>query len=283
MKKIGMVIVNYNDYETTIKLINNVKNYKKLDLIVIVDNNSKDDSVSKIKEYTDDRIILLQNKENKGYASGLNIGAKYLNKYLKNCNIIFSNSDVIISKEEDIINLSNTIDDEIKVAGPIIKQNNEISRGWILPTTKDEVLFNLPLISRKLRKKVLYKEEIYNNIITQVDVVSGCFFVIDGKTLKDINYFDENTFLYYEENILAKKIKDINKREAINNNVSIIHEHSETIDKNITKINKYKRLKESQRYYVKQYLNANIIDLFFLFITNKLSLIILYVRCLIKK
>lgn len=283
MKKIGMVIVNYNDYETTIKLINNVKNYKKLDLIVIVDNNSKDDSVSKIKEYTDDRIILLQNKENKGYASGLNIGAKYLNKYLKNCNIIFSNSDVIISKEEDIINLSNTIDDEIKVAGPIIKQNNEISRGWILPTTKDEVLFNLPLISRKLRKKVLYKEEIYNNIITQVDVVSGCFFVVDGKTLKDINYFDENTFLYYEENILAKKIKDINKREAINNNVSIIHEHSETIDKNITKINKYKRLKESQRYYVKQYLNANIIDLFFLFITNKLSLIILYVRCLIKK
>ena len=33
--KSGMVIVNYNDYETTIKLINNVKDYKIIEEYLI--------------------------------------------------------------------------------------------------------------------------------------------------------------------------------------------------------------------------------------------------------
>ena len=52
MKKVGFLIINYNDYKTTIKLLENIKNYKILDLIVIVDNNSNDDSVKEIKKYT---------------------------------------------------------------------------------------------------------------------------------------------------------------------------------------------------------------------------------------
>ena len=40
--KTGIVILNYNDYETTKEMINNIKNYKSLDHIIIVDNNSGD-------------------------------------------------------------------------------------------------------------------------------------------------------------------------------------------------------------------------------------------------
>ena len=39
MSKIGMVILNYNDYETTYDMIQQIKDYKILDHIVIVDNN----------------------------------------------------------------------------------------------------------------------------------------------------------------------------------------------------------------------------------------------------
>ena len=38
---IGMVIVNYNDYKTTERLLNNVKDYKILQEIVVVDNKSR--------------------------------------------------------------------------------------------------------------------------------------------------------------------------------------------------------------------------------------------------
>ena len=50
MRKLAMVIINYNDYDTTKKLIDNIKNYKVLDKIIIVDNASTDNSYNKIKK-----------------------------------------------------------------------------------------------------------------------------------------------------------------------------------------------------------------------------------------
>lgn len=282
MTKLGMVIVNYNDYHMTLELLNNIKNYKCLDKIVIVDNKSTDKSLKILKEYENSKIIVLEALENKGYAAGMNIGARYLNENLKDCNIIFSNSDIIISKEEDLIKLSNDIKENIAVVGPTIVQNRELNRGCMISTIDDEIKFNLPLISRKYLKENLYDEKHYEDDISLVGFVSGCFFCVSGKVLEDVDYFDENTFLYYEELILAKKLEKLDLQEAVDNNVVVIHNHSVTIDKNIARINKYKILKKSQRYYVKEYLRADEKELKKLDFTRNLSLILLYIRCLFK-
>lgn len=282
MKRLGMVIVNYNDYKTTIELLKSVKDYKCLDSIVVVDNKSTDDSIKHLKKYEDKKVIIIEASDNKGYAAGLNIGAKFLNKKYNDCNIIFSNSDIIISKEEDLKKLSNDITDKVVVVGPTIVQKNEISRGWMLPSISDEIKFNLPYISRKYRKNVLYNDDYYNNDLSLVGVVSGCIFCVSGSALKEVDYFDENTFLYYEEQILSKKLKDRNLQVAVDNNVVVIHNHSVTIDKNVKRINKYKILKESQRYYVKEYLHASDNELKKLNFTKNLSLILLYIRCFFK-
>lgn len=280
-QKIGMVIINYNDFQTTKKLLKNVKNYQCLDKIVIVDNHSSDNSVKELKKEENEKIVVIEKNKNNGYASGMNTGAKYLIKELGECHIIFSNSDIIINNEEDIKNLSSTITKEIKVVGPTIIEHEKYNRGWHQTTANQEILFNLPGISRYLKKKLLfYKEEHFQKKISLVDVVSGCFFLIESKTLEQINYFDEKTFLYYEELILAKKLQKIGKKEGINNEVKIIHNHSVTIDKSIKRINKYKILKESQKYYVKSYLKANKLQMGLLYLTNKISLGLLYIRCL---
>ena len=282
MTKLGIVIVNYNDYKTTIELLNNIKDYKCLTSIVIVDNCSTDESVKHLKKYENKKICILEAKENKGYAAGLNIGAKYLNEKHKKCNIIFSNSDIIISKEEDLKKLSDDIKENIAVVGPTIVENKALNRGWKMPTVKDEIKFNLPLISRKYRKENLYTDEYYQGNLSTVGVVSGCFFCVSGEALKKVDYFDEVTFLYYEEQILAKKLEKIGLTEAVDNNVVVIHNHSVTIDKNVKRINKYKILKTSQRYFVKKYLNANDNELKKLNFTKNLSLILLYIRCFFK-
>ena len=75
--KTGIVILNYNDSENTIKMIEQIKDYKCFSKIVIVDNCSTDDSVEKITPYIRNHIVLLEAKKNKGYASGNNIGLKY--------------------------------------------------------------------------------------------------------------------------------------------------------------------------------------------------------------
>ena len=113
-------------------------------------------------------------------------------------------------------------------------------------------------------------------------MVSGCFFCVSGKVLEEVDYFDEATFLYYEEQILSKKLEEKDYQVAVDNNVVIIHNHSVTIDKNINKVNKYKELKKSQRYFVKEYLQATEKELKWLDFTNKLSLVILYIRCFFK-
>lgn len=283
MTKLGMVILNYNDYKTTISLLESIKDYKCLNLIAVVDNNSSDNSSKYLKKYDSKKIKILKTDKNGGYAYGLNYGAKYLNKQLGKCNIIFSNSDVIISKEEDLKQLSSDIGKHsIALVGPTIVENKSLNRGWMMPTIKDEIKFNLPFVSRKYLKEIRYDEEHYQEDLSIVGVVSGCFFCCSGEVLEQIGYFDENTFLYYEEQILSKKLEKIDKQVAVDNKVVIIHNHSVTIDKNINKINKYKILKNSQRYFVENYLYATKKELKWLNFTNKLSLIILYIRCFFK-
>ena len=282
-KKIGMVIVNYNDFENTNRLINNIKNYKCLDDIVIVDNNSTDDSFKKLKKVEKENITIIKNNSRK-YSSGLNIGAQFLVKKLGKCNIIFSNSDIIIKKEKDLINLSETITEDIVVVGPTIDEHGILNRGWHLPTVNQEILFNIPLLSRYYKKKyLLYKDSDYQKATTLVDVVSGCFFMVDSEFLKKVDYFDEKTLLYYEEQILAEKVKQAKKRECINNKIIIYHDHSVTIDKSIKRIEKQRILKESQRYYIKTYKKTNIIQILLLYITDYLYRSALYIRYLIRK
>jgi GT2 family glycosyltransferase len=52
-------------------------------------------------------------------------------------------------------------------------------------------------------------------------------------SLEKINYFDENVFLYYEENIISQKLKKIKEKIVINSDIEIIHKHSLTINKSL--------------------------------------------------
>ncbi len=49
--------------------------------------------------------------------------------------------------------------------------------------------------------------------------------------LQKVNFFDENTFLYYEENIIAKKLKQVGYKIMLHSDIFVFHNHSVTIDK----------------------------------------------------
>ena len=288
-KKIGFIIINYNDYESTKKLLWNIKDYKCLDLIVVVDNNSTDDSFNKLKKLktlSNKNIDFIKTNENGGYAKGLNFGARYALKKLKKANLIFSNSDIIVNSEDDIKKLSSDINNHgigIGVVGPTIVERDKLNRGWKMPSVNDEIKANLPLISRYFNKSRYYSDDYYKGHNSFVSVVSGSFFMVDGDLLKDIDFFDENTFLYYEENIFSKKIEKTHRKVAVDNDVRVIHNHSVTIDKNFKRVEKYKELKKSQRYFVSEYLDASGFQLFLLDATNKLSLFVLHIRNLFRR
>lgn len=281
---IGIVVLNYNDYETTITFVEQIKDYSCLQHICIVDNASTDGSIEKLQLYQSHKLHIICSKSNQGYSSGNNLGAKYLIEERK-CDYIFiSNPDIEVT-EKAMEEMIKTIQENNQVAllGPTIYENGEINRGWKLPSTTNDILSNLPSIYKIARKKLLYKEDKYDTALTKVDVVSGCFFLIKSSILKEFNYFDENTFLYYEENILGMKLKANNYSSFVLNNIRVIHHHSVSIDKSFNHLHKIKILKESQRYYQKNYNNASFIGIIGLYITYYIYMVLSYITIALKQ
>ena len=259
--KNAIVIINYNDYKTTLRLFENIKTYKCLDMIVIVDNSSTDDSYSNLKKIKSKNLSVIHTSQNRGYSGAINFGCDYILKKYKKCNIAISNSDIIVNRETDLKELFSYVSDGNVVVGPTIIQKNEVSRGWKLPTIKDDIASNLPNHRKYEKKHLLYPASHYSDDTSKVDAVSGSFFIINSDFYKQMDKFDDNVFLYYEENILGKRVKQLNKQTIIINKISVIHDHSLTIDKNLSKIKKYNMLKKSQYYYEKKYNKSNIIML----------------------
>jgi GT2 family glycosyltransferase len=280
--KTGLVLVNYNDYDEIKKFIDSIYTYHIISKIVIVDNKSTDDSLIKLKKIENNKIIILENTSNKGYGSGINLGSKYLIELYGECNIIVSNSDIIIDSEKSIKELLNGLN-TCSLVAPLVIEKNNYNRGWKLINSFQEGLLNLPIISKKLKNKILYyKDDYYKNKKVFVDVVSGCFFIIKSQALKDADYFDENMFLYYEENTIATKLKNNNQKILLDTSVNVIHNHSVTIDKSVSTIRKFKLLKRSQRYYYKTYQKTSIFGMLWLYLTSYLTLLLIIIREKIK-
>lgn len=279
---IGMVIVNYNDYETTKRLLDNVKDYKVLKEIVVVDNKSTDNSLEELRKLKNKKITIIDSGENKGYSYALNVGCKYLIDKYKSLNIVISNSDIIIDNELDIKDLNSYISTKNVIVGPTIIQGNDLNRGFKIPTPWQDIKQNIVFFGKRvLAKELSYPDNYYHKDISKVDTVSGCFFMISSKHLEDMGYFDENVFLYYEENIMGIKTKKLGKNIIVCNNVDVIHDHSVSIDKSLKRIKKYDILKTSQEYFEKNYNGANKIELFFLKVFRYLTRILLLIKYLV--
>ena len=277
-----MVIVNHNDYETTKRLLDNVKDYKVLKEIVVVDNKSTDNSLEELRKLKNKKITIIDSGENKGYSYALNVGCKYLIDKYKSLNIVISNSDIIIESELDIKDLNSYISTKNVIVGPTIIQGNDLNRGFKIPSPWQDIKQNIVFFGKRvLAKELSYPDNYYHKDISKVDTVSGCFFMISSKHLEDMGYFDENVFLYYEENIMGIKTKKLGKNIIVCNNVDVIHDHSVSIDKSLKRIKKYDILKTSQEYFEEKYNGASKIELFFLKVFRYLTRFLLLIKYLV--
>lgn len=219
---VGIVILNYNSSKLTLKLLKDLEDIKEVKKIIIVDNNSQDDSVETIRKVINKKIILIENKENRGYASGNNIGIKYLINNFKKINYItILNPDIEISNKNIFIILKKFLEKnkEAGIIAPLMFLNGKYLESlisWKMPEKFDN-LFNCLGITKKIVDIFQKKKE--------RNVIPGSFLFFKKETIKKINYLDEGTFLYYEENILAQKLKEIEKKMLIVSNINYNHVH----------------------------------------------------------
>ena len=269
--KIALIVLNYNDYVTTSKYINFIKHYSLIDNVIVVDNCSTDNSYEKLKIYESDKIDVIKSDKNGGYAYGNNYGIRYAKEQYKPDYLIISNPDVFF--EENIIEIMKKFieeNDNIGIVSPTVinNQNSNMPVAWKLPGYWENSFSMIIILNKFLNKKNYYKEDYFTGEFSVVDVIPGSFFMIKSDVFYEINLFDEKTFLFGEENILAYKLNKKGYKNIILNNIFYNHEHSASINKSFnTLIAKYNILYNSLKYYNKEYLNTSIFKdiIFFMF------------------
>ena len=94
MPNTSIIILTYNNLEFTKACIESIKKYTEPDTyeIIVVDNNSEDDTVSYLKELKD--ITLICNEKNEGFPKGCNIGIAHAQK---ENDILLLNNDTIVT------------------------------------------------------------------------------------------------------------------------------------------------------------------------------------------
>jgi len=233
-KSVAIIILNWNGWRDTIECLeslyqNNYQNYS----VIVVDNNSDDESVQKIKEYcngeikvespffnydsskkpinfvettpnldikihdfktSSGRLILVKNDKNEGFAEGNNIGIRYAINNLNSDYILLLNNDTVVDKNFLVEMLKVAEnDDKIGVAGPKIYYYDEPNKIWFA--------------GGKISWKCCRGLNIGNNEIdagqyekvTEVEYVSGCAFLIKKEVVEKVGLFEKIFFLYFEE------------------------------------------------------------------------------------
>lgn len=264
MKNI-VIVLNYNDADQTIDFCKYVSLYQIIDVILIVDNNSTDDSMAQFKLLESEKIKIIQAKENQGYAAGNNIGMKYVLEYYSKSNIVISNPDIYISEDNLIKILKALSSPNIGLSTGIIynRYGNVVSNyGWKLPTYWKLIGSNFLLIYKimKMKNKGLYLSKLLiSEDISYIkcDCVPGCFFCTTSDVIKKIGMLDERTFLYGEENILGYKLKEYGYDVCIINDTRVNHIEGHSIIKQFnSKLKRRKITKASLKIYLEFYLKV---------------------------
>lgn len=260
---LGIVILNFNTKKLTEAATKNVLNISSDIRIVIVDNNSSDDSWEYLsKKFIDNpQITLVQNKENLGYAKGNNIGILELIKNTEIKYVGIMNPDVKILTKMSLDNCLKILEkfDNIASINPTMVLNDMISLdflSWKIPKKYDDIFLSFSILKR-IYNPVKYKNFLlkkYDDIFfVEGEVLPGSFFIMKKEVFQKINFFDENTFLYCEERILGAKLKKINMKQAILVNDFYKHDHQHKEKSFKSEIFHMKELNKSRIYYNNKY------------------------------
>jgi GT2 family glycosyltransferase len=226
---LSIIILSYNTSKITIDCLKSIFQDKGLifDLnkindknlvpteIIIIDNNSKDDSVSQIEKFS---VKLIKNKFNAGFAKANNQGLKIA----KGNYILFLNSDTIIlhSAISQSLNWLCSHPEASICTAQLLNKDKTIqaSGGFFLNLLNIKTwclnLDDLPLINKLIKPLHPHTPNFYTHDKFylqdhQQDWVTGAFMMVRNSQLKNTHGFDENYFMYGEEVELSYRLKKL--------------------------------------------------------------------------
>lgn len=311
----GVVVLNYNnavDIKVCVDSIVKHLNLQEVKLVV-VDNGSSQkiyDEVglflkTRFSEYREIEyggedspkvltgLTYVRIKENLGYARGNNVGLQLLFADTSVSHVLIINSDIILT--EDILPSLLSVFSFKKNVGAVspllYKPDGGIDYCCARNSlSKKELLLTFSYVFQKKYSVVLDKQRILKKDpqllkcdYVNIELPSGSCMLFRKDTLENINGFDEHTFLYYEENILYKRLSKLGYSSYLLPSVGCIHVGGATTNKIKTAYFLKKCNYKSLMYYLKSYEDCTHFELLYMKLTGGMRLLRLKLGMLYRK
>ncbi|MDP4283958.1 MAG: glycosyltransferase family 2 protein [Bacteroidota bacterium] len=222
---VDIVIINWNSNGYLQKCIHSIlssDNIHYVKMVYIIDNNSDDASVDHIQ--LNNKIEIIRNKENRGFAKGCNQGFKLCTAPY----VLLLNPDTQLlntTLEDCILFMGN--ETEIDILGcRLLNDNGKISPSCARFPTPVKLFmdsFGLPKVFPSIVKPAILMTEWDHKNSQYVNQVMGAFMFMRHSVFDKIGYFDERFFVYYEELDFSKRLFEFGGKSYFNTNISIIH------------------------------------------------------------
>ncbi len=202
--KLSIIIISYNTRDFLQKCLASLRENisKKIEYeVIVVDNDSKDDSIEMVKKEFPE-VILIKNERNLGFAKANNVGLKKA----KGDYVLFLNSDTVVPKNT-IEYMLNFMDKNANVGASTCKVllvNGQIDdashRGFPTPWNAICHFSNLSKIFPKVKLFNGYNLSFMDlNSVHKIDALAGAFMLVRRKAGQDANWWDEDYFFYGED------------------------------------------------------------------------------------
>jgi GT2 family glycosyltransferase len=255
--QLSVIILNYNvRYFLEQCVLSVQKALSTIDAeIIVIDNNSSDESCAMIKELFPN-IKLIENEENLGFPKGNNIGvAQAKGEY-----ICILNPDTVVAEDtfEKILNFVTLSavevpNSEIGIIGCKLIDGTgnflpESKRGVPTPWVAFTKIFGLYKISNVFGK--YYAQHLTENQSGKVDILVGAFMVMKRELYNEIGGFDENCFMYADDIDLSYMAIKKGKANYYFHETTVIHYKGESTIRD----SKYmKRFQEAMKFFYKKH------------------------------
>lgn len=201
--KVAIVILNWNGKKILEQFLPSVVEFSEEATIYVADNASTDKSIPYLKEKFN-KVTIIQNKTNGGYAKGYNDALKNVTEDL----LVLLNNDVEVTQNwlQPIINEFKRDDSLIAAQPKILDFNNKryfeyagAGGGFI-----DQLGY--PYCRGRIFNTIEKDKGQYNDI-NKIFWASGACFIVRSNEFKELNGFDENFFAHQEEIDLCWRIQ----------------------------------------------------------------------------
>ncbi|AXB58859.1 glycosyltransferase family 2 protein [Flavobacterium fluviale] len=231
--------------------------------IIVVDNNSSDESVLMTQEKFPE-VTLIQNKENFGFPKGNNIGFRQAKgKY-----ICILNPDTVVAEDtftkilafaERQPNLGIVGCKLIDGTGNFLPESK---RGIPTPWVAFTKIFGLYKIFPKTKLfNQYYAQDLSENQTGKVDILVGAFMFLESKLYQDLNGFDENCFMYADDIDLSYRALQKGKSNFYFHETTVLHYKGESTIKD----EKYmKRFQEAMNFFYEKHFKKSWFFSFFI-------------------